>query len=116
MKYYIVAGEASGDLHGSNLMKGLYKEDPQATIRFWGGPLMDAVYRDHENGEGMVEDYRAGAVMGVVEVLKKGPQLESPPASRAHKPLQDRYHRLEPGCSHSHRLPRLQLQGGRVCP
>ena len=75
MKYYIVAGEASGDLHGSNLMKGLYKEDPQATIRFWGGPLMDAVYKDHEKGEGMVEDYRAGAVMGVVEVLRKAPQL-----------------------------------------
>lgn len=75
MKYYIVAGEASGDLHGSNLMRGLYKEDPGAHIRFWGGPLMDAVYKDHESGEGLVEDYRAGAVMGVVEVLKKAPQL-----------------------------------------
>jgi lipid-A-disaccharide synthase len=75
MKYYIVAGEASGDLHGSNLMKGLYKEDPQARIRFWGGPLMDAVYKEHEEGEGLVEDYRAGAVMGVVEVLRKAPQL-----------------------------------------
>ena len=75
MKYYIVAGEASGELHGSNLMKGLYQEDPQAHIRFWGGPLMDAVYKAHEEGEGLVEDYRAGAVMGLVEVLRKGPSL-----------------------------------------
>lgn len=72
MKYYIVAGEASGELHGSNLMKGLYKEDPQAHIRFWGGPLMDAVYKAHEEGEGLVEDYRAGAVMGFIEVIRKG--------------------------------------------
>ena len=76
MKYYIVAGEASGDLHGSNLMKGLYKEDPKAKIRFWGGPMMEEVFHAHEaHGEGLVEDYRAGAVMGVVEVLKKGPSL-----------------------------------------
>ena len=40
MRYYIIAGEASGDLHGSNLMKGIYAEDPQADIRFWGGDLM----------------------------------------------------------------------------
>ena len=72
MRYYIVAGEASGDLHGSNLMKGLYKEDPKASVRFWGGPLMDAVYKANEEGEGLVEDYRAGAVMGLVEVLRKG--------------------------------------------
>lgn len=75
MKYYLVAGEASGDLHGSNLMKGLYKEDPKAHMRFWGGPLMDAVYKVHEEGEGLVEDYRAGAVMGLVEVVQKGPSL-----------------------------------------
>lgn len=75
MKYYIVAGEASGDLHGSNLMKGLYQEDPGAHVRFWGGPMMDAVYQAHEEGEGLVEDYRAGAVMGLVEVIRKGPSL-----------------------------------------
>ncbi len=44
MKYYIIAGEASGDLHGSNLMKGIYAEDPQADIRFWGGDLMNGVW------------------------------------------------------------------------
>ena len=75
MKYYIIAGEASGDLHGSNLMKGLYEEVAEARVRFWGGPLMDAVYREHETGEGLVEDYRGGAVMGVFEVLRKAPQL-----------------------------------------
>ncbi len=47
MRYYIIAGEASGDLHGSNLMKGLYKEDPEAVIRFWGGDLMNGVYETH---------------------------------------------------------------------
>lgn len=69
MKYYIIAGEASGDLHGSNLMKGIYAEDPSAEIRFWGGGLMDAVYKEHESGEGLVKDYREGAVLGFVEIL-----------------------------------------------
>ena len=46
MKYYIIAGEASGDLHGSNLMKGIYAEDPDAEIRFWGGDLMHTVWED----------------------------------------------------------------------
>ncbi len=50
MKYYIIAGEASGDLHGSNLMKGIYAEDPQAEIRFWGGDLMDSVWAATESG------------------------------------------------------------------
>ena len=72
MKYYIIAGEASGDLHGSNLMKGLYAQDPGADIRFWGGDLMNAVFRAHQEGEGLVKDYRDGAVMGYLEVLLKG--------------------------------------------
>lgn len=63
MKYYIIAGEASGDLHGSNLMKALYKEDPTADIRFWGGDLMQAV------GGTLVKHYRDLAFMGFVEVL-----------------------------------------------
>ena len=49
MKYYIIAGEASGDLHGSNLMKGIYAEDPQAEIRFWGGDLMESVWAESES-------------------------------------------------------------------
>lgn len=69
MKYYIIAGEASGDLHGSNLMKGLYRKDPEADIRFWGGGLMDAVYREHQDADGFVKDYREGAVLGFMEIL-----------------------------------------------
>ena len=76
MRYYLIAGEASGDLHGSNLMKGLYAQDPSAQVRFWGGPLMDAVYRECESGEeGLVADYRDGAVMGVIQVLRQGRSL-----------------------------------------
>src|SRR6476660_6642403 len=63
MKYYIIAGEASGDLHGANLMKALYEEDPQADIRFWGGDLMQ------QAGGTLVKHYRALAFMGFAEVL-----------------------------------------------
>ena len=63
MKYYIIAGEASGDLHGANLMKNLYKEDPNAEIRFWGGNLMQNV------GGTMVKHYRELAFMGFLEVI-----------------------------------------------
>ena len=70
MKYYIIAGEASGDLHGSNLMKGIYAEDPQADIRFWGGDLMATVA-----GHAPVRHYKEGAVMGFVEVLAKAGKL-----------------------------------------
>lgn len=71
MKYYIIAGEASGDLHGSNLMRGLYQEDPAADIRFWGGDLMDGVYKEHQDGTGLVQDYKDGAVIGFVQVVLK---------------------------------------------
>ncbi|KGL58856.1 lipid-A-disaccharide synthase [Polaribacter sp. Hel1_85] len=63
MKYYIIAGEASGDLHGSNLMKALYKEDANADIRFWGGDLMKNV------GGTLVSHYKERAFMGFFEVL-----------------------------------------------
>lgn len=63
MKYYIIAGEASGDLHASNLMKSLLKEDPDADFRFWGGDLMEQV------GGVLVKHYRELAFMGFVEVL-----------------------------------------------
>ena len=69
-RYYIIAGEASGDLHGSNLMRGIFHEDPSAQVRFWGGELMDAVYRDHQvPGGGLVRDYKDGAVMGFTQIL-----------------------------------------------
>ncbi len=69
MRYYIIAGEASGDLHGSNLMKGIHAEDPRAEIRFWGGDLMA------EAGGEMVRHYKEGAVMGFVEVIAKARRL-----------------------------------------
>jgi lipid-A-disaccharide synthase len=63
MKYYIIAGEASGDLHGSNLMKALLKKDKDADIRFWGGDLMNAA------GGTLVKHYKELAFMGFIEVL-----------------------------------------------
>ncbi len=77
MRYYIIAGEASGDLHGSNLMKGIYAEDPQTKIRFWGGDLMHEVFsRCQEDSEGgLVKHYKEGAIIGFVEVLVKARQL-----------------------------------------
>ena len=75
MKYYLIAGEASGDLHGSNLLKGLYKEDPSCKARFWGGPLMDAASKEGEGTSGLVRDYKEGAVMGFSSVLKNAPKL-----------------------------------------
>ncbi|NJY63682.1 lipid-A-disaccharide synthase [Salinimicrobium sp. CDJ15-81-2] len=63
MKYYIIAGEASGDLHAANLMKALKKTDPDAQFRFWGGDLMEA-----EGGK-PVKHYRDLAFMGFAEVL-----------------------------------------------
>lgn len=64
MKYYILVGEASGDLHGSNLMKALYHEDPDADIRFWGGDLMQDV------GGTLVTHYKKRAFMGFIEIIK----------------------------------------------
>ena len=63
MKYYIIAGEASGDLHGSNLIKELLKKDAAANIRFWGGDLMQ------KQGGTLVKHYRELAFMGFAEVL-----------------------------------------------
>ena len=71
MKYYIIAGEASGDLHGSNLMRGLYQEDPAADIRFWGGDLMNEVYKEHQDSVGLVQDYKDGAIIGFIQVALK---------------------------------------------
>lgn len=63
MKYYIIAGEASGDLHGSNLITELKKLDPSATIRCWGGDKMQ------QAGAELVKHYRDLAFMGFTEVL-----------------------------------------------
>ena len=65
MKYYIIAGEASGDLHASNLMKSILKKDSTAEFRFWGGDLMTEVA-----GFPPVKHYRDLAFMGFLEVAK----------------------------------------------
>ncbi|QCW98725.1 lipid-A-disaccharide synthase [Aggregatimonas sangjinii] len=63
MKYYIIAGEASGDLHGANLIRALKARDAQAEIRCWGGDLMQAA------GAQLVKHYKEMAFMGFLEVL-----------------------------------------------
>jgi len=64
MKYYIIAGERSGDLHGSNLIKALKSQDSEAEIRCWGGDAMQ------EAGGELVVHYREMAYMGFLEVVK----------------------------------------------
>lgn len=64
MKYYIIAGEASGDLHGSNLIHELKKKDTSANIRCWGGDKMQAA------GATLVKHYKELAFMGFLEVIK----------------------------------------------
>lgn len=63
MKYYIISGEASGDLHGSNLIAAIKRKDPKAKFRAWGGDLMK------KQGATLVKHYRDLAFMGFVEVL-----------------------------------------------
>ena len=63
MKYYLVAGEASGDLHGSNLMKAIKSKDLNADFRFYGGDKMQSV------GGTLVRHFRDTAVMGFINVL-----------------------------------------------
>ena len=69
MRYYLIAGEASGDLHASLLMGALKAKDPAAEFRYWGGEKMEAV------APGKVRDYRETAVMGIVEVLAKAGRI-----------------------------------------
>lgn len=64
MRYYIISGEASGDLHGANLIKALRRQDPQAEVRAWGGDKMEAA------GAKLVRHYRDLAFMGFVEVVR----------------------------------------------
>lgn len=66
MKYYLIAGEPSGDLHGANLIKGLLKADPEAEFRFWGGDNMAAA-----GGQANLrKHYRETSFFGIVQVLK----------------------------------------------
>src|SRR5512133_2878720 len=64
MKYFIIAGAQSGDLHGSNLVRGLQKADKSAEITCWGGDLME------EAGAKLLVHYKKTAFMGFVSVIK----------------------------------------------
>ena len=63
MKYYIIAGEASGDLHGSNLVKEIKKLDPNSKFRCWGGDLL------REQSNNLVKHYKNYSYMGFYEVF-----------------------------------------------
>lgn len=69
MNYYIIAGEASGDLHGSNLIKKLKQSDKNANVRCWGGDLMEVA------GGNVVKHYRDLAFMGFIEVISNLPTI-----------------------------------------
>ena len=69
MKYYLIAGEASGDLHGANLMREILILDPQAKFRFWGGDAMQEV------SDNIVTHYKDVAFMGFLEVIKHLPLI-----------------------------------------
>ena len=64
MRYYLIAGEASGDMHGANLMKGILKADPQAEFRFWGGDTMAEV----GGAENLGRHYKTTSFFGLAEV------------------------------------------------
>ena len=66
MKYYLLAGEPSGDLHGSNLIRGLQEADPEAQFRFWGGDLMAAA----GGASQLAKHYRETSFFGIVQVIK----------------------------------------------
>ena len=66
MKYFIVVGEPSGDLHGSNLMKGIVAEDSEAQFRFWGGDKMTEV----GGRENLAKHYRETSFFGIAQVVR----------------------------------------------
>lgn len=70
MKYYLIAGEASGDMHGANLMRAIKNKDAAAEFRFWGGNKMAQIPNAVQ-----VEHYKNTAFMGFVEVLKHLPAI-----------------------------------------
>jgi lipid-A-disaccharide synthase len=69
MKYYIIAGERSGDLHGANLIKAIKQNDPNANIRAWGGDMMQ------DSGAEIVKHYKDIAFMGLFTVLRNLPTI-----------------------------------------
>ena len=106
MKYYLIAGEASGDLHGSNLMKGLLRSDPQAEFRFWGGDLMAAVGgREH-----LAKHYRDASFFGIGEIVRRLPTV----LAQIRECKRDIV--AMPARAGAHRLSGVQLPDGEVRP
>lgn len=71
MKYYIIAGEPSGDLHGSNLIRGLQQSDPEAEFRFWGGDKM----AEAGGLDNLVKHYRETSFFGFIQVARHLPTI-----------------------------------------
>ncbi len=71
MRYYLIAGEASGDLHGANLMAGILKADPDARFRFWGGDRMVEV----GGAENLARHYKTASFFGLAEVALHLPEI-----------------------------------------
>ncbi len=65
MRYYLIAGEPSGDLHGANLMRGIVQHDPEAEFRFWGGDMMAEV----GGPSNLVKHYRETSFFGILQVV-----------------------------------------------
>ena len=65
MRYYLIAGEPSGDLHGTNLMRGILKADADAVFRFWGGDMMAAA----GGAQNLAKHYRDTSFFGIAEVV-----------------------------------------------
>ncbi len=82
MKFYIISGEASGDLHGSNLIRAISKIQPDAKFRCWGGDLMK------EAGGDIVMHYKKLAYMGFVEVISNLGKIRNNFKSDVHKSFQ----------------------------
>lgn len=96
MRFYIIAGEKSGDLHASNLVNALKKEYPTATFRGFGGDLME------NNGVELAKHYRETAFMGFFEVVQNLGTIRKL-ISFCKKDILE----FKPGCCHFCRLPRF---------
>ena len=71
MRYYLIAGEPSGDLHGANLMRGILKADTDAVFRFWGGDMMAAA----GGAQNLAKHYRDTSFFGIAEVVRNLPTI-----------------------------------------
>lgn len=104
MKYFLIAGEASGDLHASNLMAALKEQDAEADFRFLGGDLMQAV------GGTLVKHYRDMAFMGFIPVL-----LNLRTILDNMKACQEEIRAVQARCGDPDRLSGVQFEDSQIC-